>query len=309
MCHGKRQGPKKYASRMNHLKLITLICVLVSCERVGAPIVSTALFLYPGVSNPTRSQDPDAYIITDYNLMVFNSLGLLEEKIFVSSRDMEPATEGLRLEMNLLKGAAYTILAAANIGYSLPPMTLEEALRYRCHLAYPDEFSRGIPMSGLVENAVARENGAISVPLQRLMARLDVETDTGGLDHGVTVIFREAAVGACPSSALLFSPSKRDGAATTFYNGYSKKMNDGRATLYLLESLGEERGPYVELKAEYFSDKWHTVPGGRVIYRFYPDGGNVRRNSLYTIRVKLKGDGLSADDGWSIDRGDLAEGR
>lgn len=279
-----------------------MICVLASCAREGSPLVRTAIFLDPEGALPTRSMDTDDNLITDYNLMIFNSLGFLEEKLFISSREMPQYRDGIKVK--LLRGAPYTILAAANLGYALPEMDLAKALSYRFHLAYPDEFTRGIPMSAVMEDVEATDE--IHLPLRRLMARVDIITDLSMLDTGIDMIFREAAVGNCPSSALLFSPSERDGAQGTFASGYFKKMTDGKATLYLLESLGDEGGPYIELRAEYFSPTLNTKPGGRLIYRIHFD--EAIRNAQYTIHVIPHGDGLSNNDPWLVDRRDLEDG-
>ena len=279
-----------------------MICVLASCAREGSPLVRTAIFLDPEGALPTRSMDTDDNLITDYNLMIFNSLGFLEEKLFISSREMPQYRDGIKVK--LLRGVPYTILAAANLGYALPEMDLAKALSYRFHLAYPDEFTRGIPMSAVMEDVEATDE--IHLPLRRLMARVDIITDLSMLDTGIDMIFREAAVGNCPSSALLFSPSERDGAQGTFASGYFKKMTDGKATLYLLESLGDEGGPYIELRAEYFSPTLNTKPGGRLIYRIHFD--EAIRNAQYTIHVIPHGDGLSNNDPWLVDRRDLEDG-
>lgn len=276
-----------------------MICVLASCAREGSPLVRTAIFLDPEGALPTRSMDPDDNLITDYNLMIFNSLGFLEEKLFISSREMPQYRDGIKVK--LLRGVPYTILAAANLGYALPEMDLEKALSYSFHLAYPDEFTRGIPMSAVLEDVEATDE--IHLPLRRLMARVDIITDLSMLDTGINMVFREAAVGNCPSSALLFSPSERDGAQGTFASGYFKKMTYGKATLYLLESLGDEGGPYIELRAEYFSPTLNTKPGGRLFYRIHFD--EAIRNAHYTIHVIPHGDGLSNDDPWLVDRRDL----
>lgn len=279
-----------------------MICVLASCAREGSPHVCTAIFLDPEGPLPTRSMDPDDNLITDYNLMIFNSLGFLEERLFISSRELQQYRDGIKVK--LLKGVPYTILAAANLGYTLPEMNLDEAFAYRFHLAYPDEFTRGIPMSAVVEDQIACDE--IHIPLRRLMAKVAIVTDLSRLDPGITMIFREAAVGNCPSSALMFSPSERDGAQSTFASGYFKKMADARATLYLLESLGDNGGPYIELRAEYFSPTLNTKPGGRLIYRIHFD--EALRNAHYTINVIPHGDGLSNDDPWLVDRRDLEDG-
>lgn len=282
--------------------LLVITIVLVSCAREVSPLVDTAIFLDPEGTLPTRSMDPDANLVSDYNLMIFNSLGFLEEKLFISSREMQNYTGGIKVK--LLKGVHYTILAAANLGYALPAMDLEKALAYRFHLAYPDEFTHGIPMSATLQGVEATDE--IHLPLRRLMARVDIITDLSMLDPGIDMIFREASVGNCPSSALLFSPSERDGGQGTFASGYFKKMADDRATLYLLESLGEEGGPYIELRAEYFSPTLNTKPGGRLIYRIHFD--EALRNAQYTIHVIPHGDGLSNDDPWLVDRRDLEDG-
>ena len=62
---------------------ILLLCALTvaACQQETAPQAVTArILLDPGVPL-TRATDPDEQLISDYNLLIFNAFGVLEEKV------------------------------------------------------------------------------------------------------------------------------------------------------------------------------------------------------------------------------------
>ena len=267
----------------------------------------------------TRSADPDNDLISDYNLLVFNTFGVLEEKVYVSGRELA-AQGGAVTHSTLLMDVPHTILAAANLGYELPCRTLAEAMEYRYYMAYPDEFIGGIPMAGRLDRVLPRD--IIDLPMERIMARVDLRLDRRALDPDVNFTVREVKVGNCPSSASLFAPSRAETADQVFLQGYRKSGEQvealnrdltlgwsGEIPLYLLENRQDDWlepavCSYIEIKATYHSPSWHTRPGEYLIYRFYlqdsPGQYEIIRNNHYHIIVRPEGNGLLCEDSWRV---------
>lgn len=294
-----------------------IILFVAACTRVEDPGCEVSItLLAPGPH--TRSSDPDETLISDYNLYVFNQFGFLEKKVYIPRR--EYAGEAPSCTVHLVKDAPYIVLAAANLGYELNFGSLEEAREYRYHMAYPDEFSQGMPMAACMETAVAWNDARIDVPLERLMSRVDLMVDRRALNEDVSIRITSVRVCNAPSSALLFDSSRVESWGHLFTEGYSKtgqaiyNLNhdtlegiSGEVPLYLLESAaGGLVQPYIEVKADYHSSSCHTRPGESLIFRFYiTEDGEVLRNSRYPIILKPSASGLDCPDGWRLDKSAL----
>lgn len=321
--------------------MLLMLAVAFSCSRESLPKENAQVcFSLCPPEAFTKAQDPDEVLISDYNLLIYNCFGMLEEKVYVSSRAMEPQVQPQHATI-LLKDVPYIVLAAANLGYELPLMNLKEALSYRFHLAYPDEFGTGMPMAACLWEFTPHGNATVSVPLERLMARIDVNIDRTALDGDVRFEVTDIRIGGCASSALLFGTSKAENKEQIFLQGYLKEGHQVDAlgkdaapgisepvSLYLLENcqgdllenVDSDSGKvfadatyrdicsFIEIHANYHSDSWETAPGERLIYRFYlgEDRNNfdVVRNCLYKVTVRPEGSGLS-EDSWRVDKGGL----
>ena len=287
-------------------RISSILCsllILVSCTREPASLFrAVSISLVISSQQATRAIEPDQERITDYNLLIFNSWGILEEKVFVSGREI--VTEGGTVTHNtrLLQDVPYTILAAANLGFALPCNTLQEALNYRYHMAYPDEFTPGMPMAAFLDSIVPGAGGTVEIPLKRLMARIDLSIDRRALDKDIQFTVNEVTIGGCPSSVQLFTESKANGADQIFLKGYhvegaqTAPLNSDISlgisktlSFFLLENLqGDllenvttDSGKvftdsrygqvcsYIEIKASYHSPSWHSRPGEYLIYQFY----------------------------------------
>lgn len=317
---------------------LSLLVVLAACTREQEPLVSITYILTPQGSFATRAGEPDDTRITDYNLYIFNAFGVLEERVFVPYRSLRLTDGKVRYQTKLLRDVPYTILAAANLGYELPFRTLEDAREFRYHMAYPDEYSQGLPMAAFLEAVTLGDDGQLEVPLERLMARIELSIDRSQLQADVQFKVTDVRVGACPSSVQLLGPSKVSGPQETFHLGYGKTgsevsaLNEGSGAgmsrsvnVYLLENCQgdlldnvltdsgkvftdgtyREICSYIELKAEYHSPSWHTRAGDRIVYRFYLgeslNNFDVVRNTWYRISVCPRGDGLG-EDGWRVNK-------
>ena len=318
--------------------LFSFLVVLAACTREPEPLVPIALILNPQGSFATRAGDPDDTRISDYTLYIFNAFGILEERVYVPARSLRLTGGKVRYNTTLLRDVPYTVLAAANLGYQLPFRSLEEAREYRYHLAYPDEFTQGLPMVAFLEGVTAGDDGFLELPLERLMARIELTIDRSQLQADILFKVTDVKVGACPSSARLLGPSKVSGPQETFSVGYHKTgsevsaLNEGSGAglsrsvnVYLLENCqgdlldnvltdsgkvftdGTYRDicSFIELKAEYHSPARHTRAGEKLVYRFYLgeslNNFDVLRNTWYRITVCPRGDGLS-EDGWRVNK-------
>ena len=265
----------------------------------------------------TRSSDPDETLITDYNLYIYNSFGFLEKQVYMPARSFNGSTT---CSARLLKDAPYHVLAAANIGYELNFSSLDEALDYRYHMAYPDEFSRGMPMAAYMPAAVAGDDARIEVPLTRLMARVDLSVDRRQLNDDVTLRITSVQLCNTASSVMLFTDSIVENWSQLFTEGYSKDSQQlywlnhdtmsgisGEVPFYLLENRsGGITQSYIEVNADYHSSTCHTKPGESLIFRFYLDQDqDARRNTRYHITLKPTGAGLDCPDGWRLDKTSL----
>ena len=321
---------------------VLLLSLVIGCnswdrdmERAG-----TALVLDVCCGIPTRSSLPDDRLVSDINLLIYNAEGLLEERRYLSARQFTVEDGTIPLKTTLLTGAAYDIFVAANIGYALPALSRQAVDAYRFYFAYPDEYSRGIPMSARLEAYVSGGEAEVRIPLVRTMARIDLALDRTELRSDVSFQVTSVTIGNGPSSVLLFGDSKAESATQVFSSGFTlegrqvQALNidqspgvSGTVSLYLPENLqGDlletdeetekhfQEGPYgqicsyLEIRGTYHSDTWHTRAGEPLVYRFYlgdgPGNFDVYRNTACQVTVHLQGSGLE-EDGWRVDKHSL----
>ena len=296
------------SSRLFRVFAAVLIALLSCTGKSGSAEQSqTSFCLHSPFS--FKSADPDPVLISDYNILIYNCFGMLEESVYVPEREM---ASGAEFTTTLLSGGDYTVLVAANLGYELAaPAELADALQITHYLAYPDEYSHGIPMAAVKEHVPAGRT--VDVRLERLMAAIDIGLDKSLLDPDVQMTPVEVRIGKCPRAARLFSPGK---AERFFANGFVRTgreldelIRGGTVRLYMLENLsGENPSSYIEIKTAYHGASGHSKPGEYLIYRFFLGGEgsfDIARNTLYRILVQPVGDGLSCEDGWRVDRGGL----
>lgn len=295
---------------------------------VNAP---TDIILHAGKVS-TRAAEPDQDKITDANIFVFSSDGFLERSEYI---------KGTECSLPLVYGRDYDIFACVNFGYKLGLRTLEELQALDFHLAYPDEYTTGIPMCGEVHGV--RAGGPIKLPLTRMMAEIRLSMDRNSLDDGVDMTVRNLRIGNCPKKCRVFSESGVERAEDCFTVGFSRNsaecrilnsaLDNGKSSelsLYMLENVhgrfpgGAETDSdkvlaeterlagvcsYIEMELDYLS-RYHYSSDGCLRYRFYLGESrndlDVRRNCRYHITVTPEGDGLK-DSGWRVDKTDLSD--
>ncbi len=313
------------------LILATIICGCTYHEKADEVEIRIN---FTGVEAACRSGDPDEEKISDISLMIFDDNGSAEECFWI-----EDASAGCWAR--LVTGRKYIFCACANFGYQVRADEIEELSGLQYHLAYPDEFSRGIPMYAYQEVTIDKGCRDIFVNLERLMAKISLRMDRSRLSDGVGMFVRSVRIGNCPKSVAVFKESAVSGEDGCFPAGFSRYglETDGlnRTTgsglseyvsLYMLENMqgdfggdiaedsGKVFGPddyrrmtcsYIEMELDYMSDAFYSGRKG-LIYRFYlgedRNSLNVERNSHYRITVTPEDDGLS-EDGWRVDKSGL----
>lgn len=294
-----------------------------------------------GADYDTRAAAPDEEKISDLNIFLFDSDGCLVSHDFLRGLDKTGYPDGWDTEW--LLGTECRIFACANFGFEMKGITSAEDIeRFRYHMAYPDEYSRGIPMSGKAVVTVKEDLRTVSVRMIRLMSKITLAIDRSALDANVKFHVRSARIAGAPCSVNAFADSKAAGSTDTFSQGFTHSLSEADAlnidagggvsrtvSLYMLENMqgnllpdisGEEDMvlntsdaisdvcSYIELKIEYISETQHTGAEDCLIYRFYlgekPGNFDVKRNCRYLITVKPTGTGLDGV-GWRVDKSAL----
>ena len=328
--------------RVGILPVLLLLSLVIGCNSWDRESgrAGTALVLDVSSGMPTRSSLPDDRLVSDINLLIYNAEGLLEERRYLTARQFSVQDGSIPLKTTLLTGAAYDIFVTANVGYALPALSREAVESYRYFFAYPDEYSRGIPMSGRLDGYVSGGEAEVRIPLVRTMARIDLVLDRTELRSDVTFQVTSVHIGNGPSSVALFRDSRAEGATQVFSGGFSlegrqvQALNidqspgvSGPVSLYLPENLQGDlldtddeteklfrEGPYgqvcsyLEIRGSYHSNTWHTRAGEPLTYRFYlgdgPGNFDVYRNTACRVTVHLQGTALE-EDGWRVDKSRL----
>lgn len=339
----------KTTSNTAAILLCSLSAGLCGCSDIGhmpAPERdNTRIEIVPALQTPgSRSADPDEDKVSDLNIFIFNQHGVLEESCYSNISGFRSENGAYIHETSLLRGCRYSIYVCANAGYRIPATSMDELLSYRYHLVYPDDYRIGIPMSGKSEGTVISDDGHISISLDRAMSKISLSIDRSRLSDNVEFTVRKISIGGCPKSVLLFRESRAESEDDIFLHGFSKeddavaRLNydegfgrSGKTSVYMLENMqGDllaadtpdnekilaDNDPkarvcsYIEIEADYSSDRYYTRPGESLVYRFYlgEDNGNfdVRRNCHYNVCIAPYDDGLR-EDSWRVDKSAIAE--
>lgn len=271
----------------------------------------------------TKALKPNESLISDVSLMFFDDCGGLVGSMFIKDSD--------RCTVRLLRNKEYDIYACANFGYDVKvdDVSLLEQVTY--HMSYPDEYREGLPMSGELTGVIAGHDSMLVIPMQRLMAKIELKIDRSLLSEEVKMNVTGVVLKNCPKRVKVFSESHTESPHDCFTSGF--KLNEYETSplnttvdkglsrevyLYMLENMKGEMPSeitedmacsYLEIHIEYISpDKISNK--GPLIYRLYlggsPDDINIQRNCLYRITVRPRDDGLNKD-GWSVDVSGLTD--
>lgn len=282
----------------------------------------------------TRSSDPDDSYIHDINVFLFDGHGNLEEARYLEENRFDRTENGAEIHLDWIHGQECMAYACVNFGYRMTGIKeLGDLLKYRYHMAYPDEYSRGVPMSGKSgKMKIGSDDDILTINLERMMAKVSVRIDRTALNPDIKYNVRSIRIGGSPKSALAFGPSRATGNADIFSGGFYKsyaQVEDlnidsspgisKEVSLYMLENMQgnlssisdavSEVCSYIEIKAEYRSESMYSRPEEYLIYRCHlgsgPENFDTERNCHYHLTIRPEGDGLR-EDSWRIDKTGLS---
>ena len=283
----------------------------------------------------SKAMDPDEERISDVSIMIFDERGDAEECLWLQNGQTTA-------EVSLVVGKRYSFRACANFGYRTYADHIDELDETIYYMAYPDEYSQGMPMYAEIDNIRIGEDASVELKLQRLMAKISLRMDRRRLSEGVEMNVLGVRIGNCPKSVKVFGKNtvsshdqcfgmgfSRDDVQTAVLNTIRQDDISGTVTLYMLENMqGDIEGPidsdaekvfgeqdhrrdicsYIEMDIEYLShEKYSERP---LVYRFYLGDSrtnlDVERNCHYMITVCPEDDGLKGD-GWRVDKSGISD--
>ena len=283
----------------------------------------------------SKAMDPDEERISDVSIMIFDERGDAEECLWLQNGQTTT-------EVSLVVGKRYSFRACANFGYRTYADHIDELDETIYYMAYPDEYSQGMPMYAEIDNIRIGEDASVELKLQRLMAKISLRMDRRRLSEGVEMNVLGVRIGNCPKSVKVFGKNtvsshdqcfgigfSRDDVQTAVLNTIRQDDISGTVTLYMLENMqGDIEGPidsdaekvfgeqdhrrdicsYIEMDIEYLShEKYSQRP---LVYRFYLGDSrtnlDVERNCHYMITVCPEDDGLKGD-GWRVDKSGISD--
>ena len=274
---------------------------------------------------------PDEDKISNVNVLVFDSYGQIVENIYRKNRSP--------VSISLISGETYSFAATANFGYKAAVSSLEDLEQLAFHLAYPDEYKEGMPMTSEIVSMKVDGPSDIRLSLVNMMAKISIRMDRNRLSEGVDMHVSGLRIGNCPKKAYAFGRSAVKSVDDCFNVGFSLDAMECAAfdrmeragiseevNVYMFENIQgrlsdedisddsqkviPEDDPrfhtcsYVEMDIDYSSDLWQSS-ADPLTYRFYlgenRNSLDVERNCHYHITVTPEDDGLHGD-GWRVDK-------
>ena len=309
-------------------RILTALSVLYSCNTEKPTAEISFKLSEPAIT--TKAAMPDEEKISDVNFLVFDAYGRLEHSSYTTGSPY--------CQARLLVGERYNVTALVNFGYRIEAQHIEELEDLVLHLAYPDEYRSGIPMS-VSSDFIVGSDSTIELEPVRLMSRISIRMDRSKLSENIKMDVSSIRIGNCPKKAKVFAKSKVESEDDCFRTGFShsgpecsalntenrNRLSD-EISLYMLENMQGRFGDgnlesdndkvfeeydrrnttcsYVEIGVEYSSPEWESSEKP-LLYRFYlgEDRNNldVERNCHYHITICPEDDGLKGD-GWRIDK-------
>ena len=318
--------------------LLTLAVLLSSCsqhiDRNDYAVVKISL---NDTEFTSKAMEPDENLINDVSILVYDSNGFLEGYAWYE-KDLTETD----VRFNLLCGKEYRVLACVNFGYHVLSEDITEVLEHRFHMAYPDEYKNGMPMTGDSGLISIHKDSHIRLSLTRLMSKISLRIDRRKLSEDVDMLVRSVKICNCPKSVVSFGQNRVKSQDECFSMGFYRNaeecspLNQMAETgiskdisVYMLENMQgrfcntdikedsekvldkedprQETCSYIEICMDYLSSNWKSNANG-LIYRFYlgEDRNNldIERNCHYRITICPEDDGLS-EDSWRVDKSNL----
>ena len=316
--------------------LITTL-VTAGCVRMGTPEEKEVMcrISIEDIGYAVKAMDPDEDMISDVSIMIFDERGEAEECLWLPNGETST-------EIPLVLGKTYSFRACANFGYRTFADHISELDETVFYMAYPDEYSKGMPMYACADGIRIGDDASVSLKMKRLMAKISLRMDRRKLSDGVEMNVVGVRIGNCPKSVKVFGTNavsnhdqcfgigfSRNDAQTAVLNTLTKDDLSGTVSLYMLENMQGDmpESPasdsekvfdeqdhrrdvcsYIEMDIEYLSyEKYSESP---LVYRFYLGDSrtnlDVERNCHYRITVCPEDDGLNGD-GWRVDKSGLTD--
>ena len=316
--------------------LITAL-IAVGCARIGTPEEKEVMcrISVEDIGYAVKAMDPDENMISDVSIMIFDERGEAEECLWLPNGETST-------EIPLVLGKTYSFRACANFGYRTFADHISELDETVFYMAYPDEYSKGMPMYASADGIRIGDDASVSLKMKRLMAKISLRMDRRKLSDGVEMNVVGVRIGNCPKSVKVFGTNavsnhdqcfgigfSRNDAQTAVLNTLTKDDLSGTVSLYMLENMQGDmpESPasdsekvfdeqdhrrdvcsYIEMDIEYLShEKYSESP---LVYRFYLGDSktnlDVERNCHYRITVCPEDDGLNGD-GWRVDKSGLTD--
>ena len=316
--------------------LITAL-IAVGCARIGTPEEKEVMcrISVEDIGYAVKAMDPDENMISDVSIMIFDERGEAEECLWLPNGETST-------EIPLVLGKTYSFRACANFGYRTFADHISELDETVFYMAYPDEYSKGMPMYACADGIRIGDDTSVSLKMKRLMAKISLRMDRRKLSDGVEMNIVGVRIGNCPKSVKVFGTNavsnhdqcfgigfSRNDAQTAVLNTLTKDDLSGTVSLYMLENMQGDmpESPasdsekvfdeqdhrrdvcsYIEMDIEYLSyEKYSESP---LVYRFYLGDSrtnlDVERNCHYRITVCPEDDGLNGD-GWRVDKSGLTD--
>ena len=316
--------------------LITAL-IAVGCARIGTPEEKEVMcrISVEDIGYAVKAMDPDENMISDVSIMIFDERGEAEECLWLPNGETST-------EIPLVLGKTYSFRACANFGYRTFADHISELDETVFYMAYPDEYSKGMPMYACADGIRIGDDASVSLKMKRLMAKISLRMDRRKLSDGVEMNIVGVRIGNCPKSVKVFGTNavsnhdqcfgigfSRNDAQTAVLNTLTKDDLSGTVSLYMLENMQGDMPEslasdsekvfdeqdhrrdvcsYIEMDIEYLSyEKYSESP---LVYRFYLGDSrtnlDVERNCHYRITVCPEDDGLNGD-GWRVDKSGLTD--
>jgi len=321
---------------------ITIVLILLSsCRGLDEPAPRQMDIVVSVAPAATKAKDPDEDLIKDINLFIFDGNGDRESHKYLKATRLVNIYGKVKMNASIALGAPYTIVCCANMGKDLSGVTkLDELREKRVSLAYPDGYSEGIPMVGVVEGPWGLDQKEIEVPMERMMAKISISLDRSALDNDVSMIVRSLRIGNCPKSASILGPSKVESGADVFSTGFLRTGSELNALnnnsqsevdVYMFENMqgdllsgiSEDAEKvlydssylsavcsYIEMRIEYSSPSRASRPEEYLIYRFYlgesVENFDIERGCHYHFAMRPEDDGLN-ESSWRVDKSSIYE--
>ena len=209
-----------------HITYMILCMLSAACSRTATTpeygMVSIAFT--PGILH-TKTYDPEENKISDLNVFIFDENGILEESRYLQRSGLQSDGNTVFCNMRCIRNTELQVFACANVGFRINDINdIDDLNKFRYYMSYPDEYSRGIPMSGSSGKVkVNNDKKSIVVKMERLMSRISVSVDRRALKKNVRFNVRSIRIGGCPKSANMFARSKAEGKGDTFGQGFMKR--------------------------------------------------------------------------------------